>query len=94
MGKCMSDEQFYHRCAEILGTTYDCEGFQYAYRTRWNNRTAGNGRFPDHGLIRLFGDQVQIALRYPVHVQRNVEGRQAALDLLQQIIDDARGTAA
>jgi hypothetical protein len=37
---------------------------------------------------------VQIALRHPVHIQRNVEGRQAALDILQQIIDDARGPAA
>ncbi len=37
---------------------------------------------------------VQIALRRPVVIQRNVEGREAALDLLQQIIDDARGTAA
>ena len=37
---------------------------------------------------------VQIALRHPVHIQRNVEGRQAALDLLQRIIDDARGTPA
>ena len=81
---------FYQRCAEILGTTYDCRSFEHAYRSRWNNRSPGGGRFPDHGIIRLFGDQVQIALRRPVVVQRNVEGRQAALDLLQQIVEDAR----
>lgn len=86
----MNDQQFYERCADILGTTYDCERFAHCYRTRWNNRKPGGGRFPDHGIIRLFGDHVQIALRHPVSLQRNVEGRQAALDLLQQIVTDAR----
>ncbi len=48
-------ERFYHECAELL----DCaehvyKKFPYRKRTRWNNRTAGNGRFVGHGLIRVF----------------------------------------
>ncbi len=48
-------EDFYQTVAEIL----KCEGhvykqFPYSKRTRWNNRLAGNGRFPGHGLVRYF----------------------------------------
>jgi len=85
----MTDAEFYNRCAAILGTTYDCEAFSHCYRTRWNNRKPGSGRFPDHGIIRLFGDHVQIALRAPTVIQTNVEGRQAALDFLRQAVADA-----
>jgi hypothetical protein len=57
---------FYEKCAELLGTTYECEPFPYAYRTRWNNRSAGSGRFKGFGIIRKFGDRYQVSLRYPV----------------------------
>lgn len=57
---------FYKRCAELLGTEYECESFPYAYRTRWNNRSAGNGRFEGYGIIRKFGDSYQVSLRHPV----------------------------
>ena len=86
----MDDKEFYERCATILGTRYDCQPFTGHKRTRWNNRKPGGGRFPEHGIIRLFGEHVQIALRSPVSIQRNVEGRQAALDLLKTIVDEAR----
>lgn len=82
----MTNDEFYRTCAEILDTTYDCESFPHDYRTRWNNRRPGNGRFPDHGIIRIFGDMVQIALRAPVAIQCNVEGRQAAIELLRERI--------
>jgi hypothetical protein len=57
---------FYETCAEILGTSYNCEGFYFHYRTRWNNRSPGHGRFPGYGTIRKFGNVYQIALRHPV----------------------------
>lgn len=80
------DADFYRECAEILGTSYDCEGFPYRYRTRWNNRAPGNGRFPGYGLIRLFGDQVQIALHHPVKLQQNVSTRTEALRILKEAL--------
>lgn len=82
----MDDETFYRQCADILGTTYDCTAFTGHARTRWNNRSPGGGRFPGCGIVRLFGDQVQIALRHPVTMQCNVEGRQAALDLIKDAV--------
>lgn len=61
----MKKEEFYERVAGLLGTTYDCEAFPHAYRTRWNNRKPGGGRFEGYGIIRAFGDTVQIALYNP-----------------------------
>ncbi len=91
--KTIEDIEFYRRCAEILGTTYDCQPFTGHVRNRWNNRRPGNGRFPDHGIVRLFGDHVQIALRRPCVVQRNVEGRQTALDLIAGIVAELSAPA-
>lgn len=82
----MTDEEFYGKCAEILGTAYECRPHPYGYRSRWNNRQPGSGRFPDHGIIRLFGDHVQIALRAPVTISRNIEGREAAIAFLSETI--------
>ena len=57
---------FYEKCAEILGTTYECKSFPYYRRTRWNNRSPGNGRFEGFGIIRKFGDHYQVALTRPI----------------------------
>lgn len=76
-------EDFYTECAAILGTTDDCEAFTHYKRTRWNNRRPGRGRFPGFGLIRAFGDVVQIALHHPVQVNAVIEGRDAALEFLR-----------
>ena len=62
----MNNEDFYHKCAEILGVEYDGEPFQYRYRTRWNNRKPGSGRYPGYGIIRKFGSQIHVALTKPV----------------------------
>ena len=89
-----SDEGFYRRCAAILGTDYGCTPFTGHRRTRWNNRAPGSGRFPDHGLIRLFGNTVQIALRHPATLCCTIEGRDEALDVLRSYVDAHRGEAA
>ena len=60
---------FYEKCAEILGIPYECESFPHAYRTRWNNRKPGQGRFEGYGIIRKFGDFYQVALTRPVSHQ-------------------------
>lgn len=76
---------FYEECAKILGVDYECEGFPYRKRTRWNNRKAGNGRFPGFGIIRVYGDVVHVALRKPIIHQQIFNSKQEALDFLRQI---------
>ena len=61
----MTNESFYAECAALLGCSYDGKPFPYHKRTRWNNRTPGQGRFPGHGIIRVFGSLVHVALTNP-----------------------------
>lgn len=62
------EEDFYRDVAKML----KCDGYVYrefpfGRRTRWNNRTAGNGRFPGHGLVRYFGPtHIQVSLTTPL----------------------------
>lgn len=84
----MKDDEFYNEVARLLNTSH--EYYRHVdirkgktYRTRWNNRQPGNGRFPEFGLVRLFGDTVQIILRQPKEINATIEGRQAALDYLE-----------
>jgi hypothetical protein len=79
----MDNHEFYRRCAEILGTEDTYTPFPHDYRTRWNNRAAGSGRFPDHGIVRRFGDSVQVALRRPCEVHRTFDTPEAALAFLR-----------
>ncbi|ASJ62878.1 hypothetical protein SMB554_27870 (plasmid) [Sinorhizobium meliloti] len=74
---------FYNECSRILGAPH-------AYRnppgriTRWNNRVAGNGRFPGRGLIRMFGPHhIQIALRRPVELNLLCRSEEEALKVLR-----------
>lgn len=62
----MTNEDFYYKCAEILGVEYDCEPFTHYKRTRWNNRKPGSGRYPGYGIIRKFGSQIHVAFTNPV----------------------------
>jgi hypothetical protein len=84
----MNNSTFYHAVAKLLGTKYVGTEFAYRYRTRWNNRTPGGGRFPNYGIVRLFGDKVHIALIDPVEIDEVVEGRQEALDLIKERLDN------
>jgi hypothetical protein len=81
----MNNEQFYAECAALLGTTHEGKPFPYLHsrRTRWNNRIAGQGRFPGRGVIRVFGDSVHVALHSPpVHF---IGTKESVLDLLRAI---------
>lgn len=85
----MDNEEFYRRCAELLGTTYDCTGLESPHRTRWNNRRPGNGRFPGFGIIRLHGEDVHVSLRSPVSASRHFTSRKDALEWLTDEIRQA-----
>lgn len=62
----MKNEEFYIECERILGVPHEGAPFPYYKRTRWNNRTAGQGRYPGRGIVRVFGSQVHIALTDPM----------------------------
>ena len=61
----MTDEEFYAECAALLGADHEGHPFPYRKRTRWNNRIPGRGRFKNAGLIRIFGNQIHVALTKP-----------------------------
>lgn len=76
----MNVEEFYKKCEEILGTKTNYKkqnlyvkvdrntGKTYKVptkATRWGGREPGNGRFLDHGLIRVFGKKIHVSLNNP-----------------------------
>lgn len=79
------EHRFYRRCAELLCVPDTYKPFPYMFRTRWNNRTAGNGRYVGFGLIRLFGTTVHMSLYHPEKINRWFSSHQAALDHLEGI---------
>ncbi len=81
----MSMSEFYNKCAELLGTEYNCESFKYPYRTRWNNRTPGSGRYPGFGIIRKFGNKIHVALQRPVSHHGIYDTEKEVLQLLQDL---------
>lgn len=50
------ENAFYQACAELLCVPHEYRPFPPRKRNRWTNREAGNGRFPGHGCVRMFGE--------------------------------------
>ena len=82
----MSDDEFYAACAQILNTQHEGTKFPFAYRTRWNNRTAGRGRYPGFGTIQKFGSTVRVNLHTPKVLSRAYSSPEAAIAALQELI--------
>jgi hypothetical protein len=59
----VTNEEFYNRCADLLDSDYNY--VTPVRKTRWSSRGPGNGRFPNHGLIRCFGDIIFVNLYNP-----------------------------
>jgi hypothetical protein len=83
----MNNEDFYRRCAELLGTEYNCKPFPWTNSgiTRWNNRVPGSGRYPGFGMIRVFGSQVHVALTRPITHHCVYQSKDDALDFLDSL---------
>ena len=81
----MNNEDFYHKCAEILCVEYDGEPFRYSYRTRWNNRKPGSGRYPGYGIIRKFGSQIHVALTKPIPHHAIYNSEEEVLTFLENL---------
>jgi hypothetical protein len=87
----MEKTKFYEKCAGILGTQYNCQPFTQYKRTRWNNRSAGSGRYPGYGIIRVFGDMVQINIRHPFILNTVASSMKDALVILTEQMERANG---
>lgn len=60
------EQAFYEECIAILGSAQEYRKFPYSKRTRWNNRTAGNGRFEGYGIVRMYSPSIiHISFRNP-----------------------------
>jgi hypothetical protein len=79
----MTLDDFYAECAALLGTRDECEAFTHYKRTRWNNRKPGRGRYPGYGIIRAYGDLVQIHLHSPKDLRTQIIGLEEALAFLR-----------
>jgi hypothetical protein len=79
-------ENFYEKCAEILGSDYSGKPFLGWCRNRWNNREAGRGRYEGFGIIRKFGDQIHVSLRNPVQCNKIFENEEKVLDYLRSLV--------
>jgi hypothetical protein len=87
-----SVEKFYQDVAELLGVENNYEYNRYTvggtYRTRWNNRKPGNGRFEGYGLIRFFGPEcIHVALNKPVHINQVFTSTEEVLSVLKKALD-------
>lgn len=83
------EERFYQECAELLCVPNTYRPNPYAYKTRWNNREAGNGRFPGFGLIRMFGENcIHVSLKAPFNINKVFNSPEAVTSLLRSYVED------
>ena len=85
-------EKFYQDVADLLRVessyAYDALTVGGSYRTRWNNRRPGNGRFEGFGLVRYFGPNlIHVAITNPVKVTRTFDGTEEFFCWLKNTID-------
>ena len=73
------NKEFYDEIARLLDIEHEYHeppkiGFpirhdgtiRNTYKTRWNGRTPGNGRFPNHGIVRVYSEGcIHVALTSP-----------------------------
>lgn len=91
-------ESFYQDVSDLLGieNTYEYNRHTVGgtYRTRWNNRKPGNGRFEGYGLIRFFGPScIHVAINNPVHISGTFESKEAVLAALKKALDEANAAS-
>jgi hypothetical protein len=87
-----SVEQFYQDVADLLGVEnnyrYDEFTVGGTYRTRWNNRKPGNGRFEGYGLIRFFGPNcIHVVLHKPAMISGVFNSTEEVLSALKKALD-------
>lgn len=83
----MEKEEFYLECARLLDTVYECTPWRWpgVRKTRWNNRDPGEGRFPNFGLIRCFGDIVQVNIYHPISLCKVYKSKEEAINDIKKL---------
>ena len=81
----MNNEEFYSKCAELLGAEHEYLPFTHYKRTRWNNRKPGSGRYPGYGIIRKFGNQIHVALTKPIQHHSVYNSEEEVFAFLQNL---------
>jgi hypothetical protein len=81
----MADEEFYRKVADILGVHYaHIEPASGNTSKRWGPRRPGNGRFPGHGIVRMFSPtDIHIAMNHPP-VSGSFKSPEAALSAIRR----------
>ncbi|RYF14259.1 MAG: hypothetical protein EOO77_14510 [Oxalobacteraceae bacterium] len=81
------ENDLYAEFAALLGTQHEGQPFPWGRRNRWNNRIAGRGRFPGHGIIRIFGDVVHFAIHHPGVIRATVPTRESVAFLRERLAE-------
>ena len=69
----------------MLNAQYEGEPFKFYKRTRWNNRKAGQGRYPGFGTIKHFGSFIQVNLYYPVNHTKSYKNEKELFTFLESL---------
>lgn len=82
------EEKFYQDIADLLHIQNPyTPNVHKSWRTRWNNRKPGNGRFEGLGLIRFFSpSMIHVCLKEPVRVNKIFTSSEDVLNYLKQNI--------
>lgn len=80
-------EGFYRAVAELLCAPHQYRERPFRYKTRWNNRSPGNGRYEGHGCVRAFSlTTIHVMLRVP-EVNGYFKSPDAALDAIRAALN-------
>jgi hypothetical protein len=85
----MVEESFYKTIAELLGCdTHDYKPYPYSKRTRWNNRSPGNGRYLGHGVIKRYNSTVILVNLHTPHVVGYFTNEQTVFDTIKTALKE------
>lgn len=86
------EEKFYQDVADMLGVEHDYEfNINKGWRTRWNNRKPGNGRFEGYGLVRYFGPtMIHVVINKPIYFNKTFSSTEEALLALKKALDESQ----
>ncbi len=89
-GRAEIEEAFYAEVGRLLDANHVYVKFPSRYKSRWNNRAPGNGRFPGHGLVRMFGPAVIHVSLYAPRLNAQFTSAEAAIAAIALAMEGVR----